>query len=117
MRSYVTERPVEEQVSLREERVQVERRAVDRPVQPGDAVFQERRSTATERGEEAVVGKQARVVEEIGIRKDVDTRTETVRDTVRKQEVEVEDDRTAGRTLTSDEERLTTGTTGDRRID
>jgi stress response protein YsnF len=117
VRSYVTERPVEEQVNLREERVQVERRPVDRPVQPGDAAFQEKEITATERGEEAVVDKQARVVEEIGIRKDVDTRTETVRDTVRKQEVEVEDDRTAGHTLTSDEERLTTGTTRDRRVE
>jgi uncharacterized protein (TIGR02271 family) len=119
VRSYVTERPVEEQVNLREERVQVERRPVDRPVQPGDAAFQEKEITATERGEEAVVDKQARVVEEIGIRKDVDTRTETVRDTVRKQEVEVEDDRTTGRGLTSDDERLTTGTTGTgaRRID
>jgi stress response protein YsnF len=117
VRSYVTERPVEEQVSLREERVQVERRPVDRPVQPGDATFQEKEITATERGEEAVVSKEARVVEEIGIRKDVDTRTETVRDTVRQQEVEVEDDRTAGRTLTSDEEPLTTGTTRDRRVD
>jgi uncharacterized protein (TIGR02271 family) len=97
VRSYVTERPVEEQVSLREERVQVERRPVDRPVAAGDAAFQERTIEATERGEEAVVDKQARVVEEIGIRKDVDTRTETVHDTVRQQEVEVEDDRTAGR--------------------
>jgi hypothetical protein len=35
------------------------------------------------------------VVEEIGLRKEADTRTETVRDTVRRQEVEVEDDRTA----------------------
>ena len=117
VRSYVTERPVEEQVSLREERVQVERRPVDRPVAAGDAAFQERTIEATERGEEAVVSKEARVVEEIGIRKDVDTRTETVRDTVRQQEVEVEDDRTAGRTLTSDEEPLTTGTTRDRRVD
>jgi uncharacterized protein (TIGR02271 family) len=116
VRSYVTERPVEEQVSLREERVQVERRPVDRPVHPGDAVFQEREIEATERGEEAVVSKEARVVEEIGIRKDVDTRTETVRDTVRKQEVEVEDDRSTGRGLAS-EERLTSGTASDRRVD
>jgi stress response protein YsnF len=50
---------------------------------------------ATERSEEAVVTKEARVVEEIGLRKEADTRTETVRDTVRRQEVEVEDDRTA----------------------
>ncbi len=117
VRSYVTERPVEEQVNLREERVQVERRPVDRPVAAGDAAFQERTIEATERGEEAVVSKEARVVEEIGIRKDVDTRTETVRDTIRQQEVEVEDDRTTGRGLTSDEERLTTGTTGDRKVD
>jgi stress response protein YsnF len=93
VRSYVTERPVEEQVNLRDERVQVERRPVDRPVEPGDTAFQEKEITATERGEEAVVDKQARVVEEVGVRKDVDTRTETVRDTARKTEVEVEDER------------------------
>src|SRR4051794_24025714 len=94
VRSYVVERPVEEQVNLRQERVDIERRPVDRPVEPGDAVFQEKVIEASERGEEAVVSKQARVVEEVGIRKDVETRTETVRDTVRQQEVEVEDDRT-----------------------
>ena len=111
VRSYVTERPVEEQVELRQERVSVERRPVDRELAPGDAAFQERTIEAVERGEEAVVSKTARVTEEIGIRKDIERETETVRDTVRKQEIEVEDDRTAGRTLTSDEERLTTGTT------
>jgi hypothetical protein len=94
VRSYVVERPVEEQVNLRQERVEIERRPVDRPVEPGDAVFQEKVIEASERGEEAVVSKEARVVEEVGIRKDVETRTETVRDTVRQQEVEVEDDRT-----------------------
>jgi len=94
VRSYVVERPVEEQVNLRQERVEIERRPVDRPVEPGDAVFREKVIEASERGEEAVVSKQARVVEEVGIRKDVETRTETVRDTVRRQEVEVEDDRT-----------------------
>ena len=46
-----------------------------------------------ERGEEAVVSKTARVTEEIGLRKDVEHETETIRDTVRKQEVEIEDDR------------------------
>src|SRR3954452_20576867 len=94
VRSYVVERPVEEQVNLREERVTIERRPVDHELPPGTSPFQERTIEATERGEEAVVSKQARVVEEVGIRKDVDTRTETVRDSVRKTEVEVEDDRT-----------------------
>jgi uncharacterized protein (TIGR02271 family) len=95
IRSYIVERPVEEQVALRDETVRVERRPVDRPLEPGDAAFVEREIEAVERDEEAVVSKQARVVEEIALRKDVDTRSETVRDTVRKQEVEVEDDRTA----------------------
>ena len=107
VRSYVTERPVEEQVELRQERVTVERRPVDRAVQAGDAAFQERTIEAVERGEEAVVSKTARVTEEIGIRKDVERETETVRDTVRKQEIEVEDDRgprkpTGTRTLVED---------------
>ena len=93
VRSYVTERPVEEQVELRQERVSVERRPVNRELAPGDAAFQERTIEAVERGEEAVVSKTARVTEEIGIRKDVEHETEMVRDTVRKQEVEVEDDR------------------------
>ena len=94
VRSYVVERPVEERVDLRQERVEVERRPVDRPVEPGDDVFREKEIAATERGEEAVLSKEARVVEEVGLRKEADTRTETVRDTVREQKVDVEDERT-----------------------
>ena len=106
VRSYVVERPVEEQVNLRQERVEVERRPVDRPVEPGDPVFEEKVIEASERGEEAVVSKQARVVEEVGIRKEAETRTETVRDTVREQKVDIEDER-AGRDVTGTE-RVTT---------
>ena len=70
---------------------------------------------AVERAEEAVVSKQARVVEEVALSKDVDTRTETVRDTVRKTEVEVEneDDRT-GRGSTGTEEITTSRERSDR---
>ena len=99
IRSYVTERPVEEQVELSQEHVTIERRPVDRELAAGDAAFQERTIEAVERGEEAVVSKTARVTEEIGIRKDVESEVETVRDTVRKQEIEVEDTRT-GRGVT-----------------
>ncbi len=106
VRSYVVERPVEQQVSLHEERVDVERRPVDRPLTGADtaAAFQERVIEATATAEEAVIGKEARVVEEVAIHKEVSDRTETVRDTVRKTEVEVEDGKPglAG----------TTGTTG-----
>jgi len=96
VRSFVTERPVEQQVGLQEERVRVERRPVDRPVSDSDSAFREREIEAVERGEEAVVSKQARVTEEIELHKDRSTRTETVRDTVRKQDVEVQDERVGG---------------------
>jgi hypothetical protein len=55
IRSYVVETPVNEQVRLRSESVQVERRPVDRPVAAGDALFQDRVIEAEERAEEAVV--------------------------------------------------------------
>jgi len=90
--SRVTERPVEAQVNLREEHVNVERRAVDRPLSGAEAnaAFKEQTITATEKAEQAVVSKQARVVEEVEIGKQATERTETVRDTVRKTDVDVE---------------------------
>jgi len=47
--------------------------------------------------EEAVVSKEARVTEEIALRRKTDERTETISDTVRRTEVEVEDDRSEDR--------------------
>jgi uncharacterized protein (TIGR02271 family) len=96
IRSYVVERPVEEQVTLREERVAVERRPVSGTTQAGTLggdPFQERTIEVEERSEEAVVSKEARVVEEVVVRKEADQRTETISDTVRKTEVDVEDER------------------------
>ena len=94
--SRVTEQPVEEQVRLREERVNVERRPVDRPLREGErARFSEDVIELTEVNEEAVVSKEARVVEEVAIGKDVQERTETVRDTVRRTDVQVERSETA----------------------
>jgi uncharacterized protein (TIGR02271 family) len=90
--TYVTERPVEEQVTLREEQAFVERTPVDRPATAGEAAFQERTVEVEERGEEAVVAKQARVVEEVKVGKQQGARTETVHDTVRKTEVAVDRD-------------------------
>ncbi len=91
VRAYVVEEPVREAVALREERVEVERRPVQaRAVDAGD-VFQERDIELTETAEELVVSKEARVVEEIALRKEAAERVETVQDTVRHTEVEVED--------------------------
>jgi uncharacterized protein (TIGR02271 family) len=86
----VIEKPVQEQVNLREEHVHVERHPVDRPLTAADKPFQERVIEATETVEQPVVAKQARVVEEVNVRKDVNQRTETVRDTVRRTDVQVE---------------------------
>jgi uncharacterized protein (TIGR02271 family) len=87
----VTERPVQETVDLRKEHVDVERRPVDRPASPEDLnTFEEGTIEVTARSEEPVVEKRARVVEEVEIRKDVEHQQETVSDTVRRKDVEVE---------------------------
>ena len=91
VRSYVREVPVEETVSLKEESVHVERRDVDRPVTDADAAFEEKTIELTETKEEAVVAKEARVTGEVVVDRSVQERTETVTDTIRKTEVEVED--------------------------
>lgn len=95
VRSYVVEEPVSEQVNLRSERVHVERRPVDRPVEAGDRLFSDKVLEAEEHIEEAVISKTARVTEEISLRREADERSETVSDTVRHTEVEVEDERDA----------------------
>ncbi len=101
LHSYVVEREVSEDVTLRDETVSIDRHAVDRPVAALNAdAFQERTIEMEEIDEEAVVGKTARVVEEIGIRKDVSDRTETIRDTVRSTKVDIEDGRSVGTTAT-----------------
>ncbi len=92
--AHVVETPVQEQVTLRSENVTIDRRPVDRALTGADdALFRERTIEATERTEVPVVSKEARVTEEIAIRKDVQQRTETVTDKVRRTEVEVEDER------------------------
>ncbi len=93
LRSYVVETPVNEQVTLRQERVDIERRPVDRAVSATDAVFQDRTIEARAYAEEAVVEKTVRVKEEIGIRKTAEQVSQTVTDSVRRTEVEVEDER------------------------
>ena len=94
VRVYTVEHPVQEGVTLREERVAVERRPVDRPIGTGHGeAFQDRTVDITTHREEPVVSKEARANEEIVVRKEADQRTETVRDTARRTEVKVENDR------------------------
>lgn len=101
--SEVTERPVEKQVNLRDEKIRVDRQPVNREARPGEIdTFKEGQIELTEKREEPVVKKTARVVEEVRVGKDVNERTETVRDTVRRKDVRVED--TGGARVDYDED-------------
>lgn len=92
VRSRVIEKPVEEHLRLREERVVVNRRPVNRAVTDADtANLQQGDFTITERAEEAVVSKQARVVEEVEVGKRVEEHDQVIRDTVRRTDVDVEE--------------------------
>jgi uncharacterized protein (TIGR02271 family) len=92
VRSRVIEKPVEEHLRLREERIVVNRRPVNRAVTDADtANFQQGDFTITERAEEAVVSKQARVVEEVEVGKRVEEHDQVIRDTVRRTDVDVEE--------------------------
>jgi len=95
VRRYVVEKPVEEKVTLHGERVTVERRQpIESAAAPATGAFEERVVEVHETTEEPVVAKTARVVEEVVVGREATERTETVRDTVRREEVEVTD--TAG---------------------
>ena len=116
--TYVTERPVEQSVTLHEEHVTVDRRPVDRAVTGADTAFREGTIEVTETSEVPVIAKEARVVEEVVVGKTATDRTETVRDTVRRTDVDVEKLDTTRSTdvnsLDEDDTLDTTRTTGGR---
>ncbi len=88
----VTERPVEAAVNLREENVTVERHNVDRAATDADfAAIKEGEFSVTTKAEVPVVSKEAHVVEEVVVGKNVTEREETVSDTVRRTEVDVDE--------------------------
>jgi stress response protein YsnF len=93
LKTEVSEREVEETVSLKEENVDVERSRVGRSLKPDEAdkAFGERTVEVTATTEKPVVSKQAQVVEEVALSKQSGQREETVSGTVRRQDVKVED--------------------------
>ena len=96
VRSYIRETPVHEQINLREEHVSVERRPVNETLRAGDLegndILRERNIEMTETAEESVVAKEARVREELVVRKTAEEHVENIDDTVRRTEVEVDED-------------------------
>ena len=91
VRTTMTEKPVEETVNLREENVTVEQHKVDRAVDGGSDAFKEGSFDVTTQAEVPVVSKEARVVEEVVIDKEMTERTETVRDSVKRTDVKVDE--------------------------
>ena len=90
-KSRIIERPVEEHLRLRKEHIYIERDSADRSATTGDfETFKKGEIEITEHAEVPIVNKEARVVEEINIGKEVNEHVETVKDTVRKSDVEIE---------------------------
>lgn len=91
VRKFLTSSEVSEDIDLRREEIHVDRQSVDRVASSADLdTFEEGTITMKETAEEVIVEKEARVVEEVEIYKDVDYYTETVEGTVRRTNIEVE---------------------------
>ena len=90
IRRFVTEKPVESQISLHEEHVEVVRRAITDPEYARNLEWADKTIEMTETAEEPVVSKTSHIVEEVVIRKTGSDHVETLRDKVRRQQVDVE---------------------------
>lgn len=84
------EEPVSETVNLREEHVVLDRRPVDRAVTDADRVAAGQTLELVETDEVPVISKTAHVVEEVRVGRVVSDRNETVSDTVRHTEVDID---------------------------
>jgi stress response protein YsnF len=93
LKTEISEREVQETVTLHEEHVEVEHNKVDRVLKPEEAAkaFQENTIEMTEVSEKPVVTKQAHVIEEVALSKQSGEREVTVSGTVRRQDVTVEE--------------------------
>jgi stress response protein YsnF len=89
----ISEREVQEKVTLRDESVEVERTRADRTLKPEEAAkaFKETSVEVSGFTEKPVVSKEAHVVEEVSLSKNSGERDVTVGGTVRRQDVTVED--------------------------
>jgi Domain of unknown function (DUF2382) len=90
IRRFVTETPVETQVTLHEEHARVIRRAIADPNYIRNMDWTDKTIDITETAEEPVITKSAHVAEEVVIQREGSDHVKTLRDKVRRQQVEVE---------------------------
>ena len=89
IRRYVVATPVQKDISLHSERVVVDRHPLAPTLPATEADFAEKTIEMTATDERAVASKAARVYEEVGLHKEAADRVETVKDTVRREDVEI----------------------------
>ena len=90
VRRFVTEREVAQDVTLHEEHAEVLRKAVSDPAYVGEIDWADGTIEVIETAEHALVNKTARIVEEVGLKKVGSDHVETIRDKLRRQQVEIE---------------------------
>jgi uncharacterized protein (TIGR02271 family) len=90
VRRFSIQKPVEVSVTLHEERAEVTRRAITNQRDVKDIDWSEQTIEVTETVEQPVVNKTVHVAEEVVIRRKGSDHVETVHDTVRQQQLEVE---------------------------
>jgi uncharacterized protein (TIGR02271 family) len=90
VRRFITEREVAQDVTLHEEHAEVLRKAISDPAYVGEIDWADGTIEIIETAEHALVNKTARIVEEIGLKKVGSDHVETIRDKLRRQQVEIE---------------------------
>ena len=112
--SSISETPVSEQVSLHEERVTVERRPLDQALDAStlEAALQDATFEVRESAEEVVVQKDARIVEEVVVGKTASERTETIQDSIRRTDVQIEELPATTRTVSSSSSTTSSSSSG-----
>lgn len=84
----IEEIPVEENITLRKEHVEIERRAVNQPLTTGKFGEGEKEIRMSIMAEEAVIEKVPYIKEEVILHKEVETENKVIRDKVRGEELE-----------------------------
>lgn len=90
VRRYTVTEPVSENISLREQHAEIFRRPVSGTGSPGNVDWSEKTVEVEESHEQPVINKTAEIIEEVVLRKEASDRVETINDSVRRQEVDID---------------------------
>ena len=90
VRRYTVTDTVSEDISLHEQHADIFRRSVNEPALAGEVDWSEKTVEVAETHEQPVINKTTHVKEEVVVRTNGSDRTETINDTVRRQEVDID---------------------------